>query len=90
MGRYVRENRPLLSPLMQRLLAGVANGKQLKEMAGEQFVSYSTATNTIHEAKKRLKARHLAHAVVKAHGLGYLSHPTGLDFLVIPTLPDSS
>lgn len=87
MAKSVR-NRPLLSPLMQRLLAGVANGKQLKTMASEQFVSYSTATNTVHEAKKRLKAKHLAHAVMVAHGLGYLSHPTGADMMVIPTLPD--
>jgi DNA-binding NarL/FixJ family response regulator len=87
MAGLVRE-RPLLSPLMQRLLSGVANGKQLKEMANEQFVSYSTATNTIHEAKKRLRARHLAHAVIRAHGLGYLSHPTGPDLLVFPLLPE--
>lgn len=83
----VRE-RPLLSPLMQRLLAGYANGKQLKEMASEQFVSYSTATNTVHEAKKRLRARHLAHAVIRAHGLGYLSHPTGPDLTVFPMSPE--
>ncbi len=87
MAPIVRE-RPLLSPLMGRLLAGVANGKQLKEMASEQFVSYSTATNTVHEAKKRLKARHLAHAVIRAHGMGYLSHPTGPDLTVVPLLPE--
>lgn len=87
MAGLVRE-RPLLSPLMQRLLAGVANGKQLKEMALEQFVSYSTATNTVHEAKKRLRARHLAHAVMRAHGMGYLSHPTGSDMTVFPLLPE--
>ena len=73
---------------MQRLLAGVANGKQLKIMASEQFVSYSTATNTVHEAKKRLRAKHLAHAVMIAHGMGYLSHPTGSEMLVLPTLPE--
>ena len=89
MARPIRNtDRPLLSPLMQRLLAGVANGKQLKTMASEQFVSYSTATNTVHEAKKRLKARHLAHAVMIAHALGYLSHPTGSENLVLPTLPE--
>lgn len=87
MARSNRTN-SILSPLMQRLLAGVANGKQLKEMAAEQFVSYSTATNTVHEAKKRLNARHLAHAVTRAHGLGYLSHPTGPDLLVVATTPE--
>lgn len=87
MASTIRE-RPLLSPLMGRLLAGVANGKQLKEMATEYFVSYSTATNTVHEAKKRLKAKHLAHAVIRAHGLGYLSHPTGPDFTVFPISPE--
>lgn len=73
---------PKLSPLMIQLLCGHANGKQLKEMARERYVSYSTATNTVYEAKKRLKANNLAQCVVKAQGFGYLSHPTGPDLTV--------
>ena len=83
----MKKQRPLLSPLMQTLLAGYANGSQLKEMAEDRYVSYSTATNTVYEAKKRLKATNLANAVVKAMGKGYLSHPTGPDLQVFPVLP---
>ena len=77
-------DRKLLSPLMIQLLSGVANGKQLKEMAEDRYVSYSTATNTVHEAKKRLAAKSLAHAVAQAMGKGYLSFPTGPDLQVFP------
>jgi len=84
----MRKPRPLLSPLMQNLLAGYANGQQLKEMAADKYVSYSTATNTVYEAKKRLGAKNLAQAVVKAMGQGYLSHPTGNDLQVFPILPN--
>ena len=76
--------RPKLSPLMINLLAGHANGKQVKEMAKERYVSYSSATQTVAEAKKRLNARSLAHAVIQAQGYGFLSHPTGPDFHVFP------
>lgn len=76
--------RPKLSALMVNLLAGHANGKQVKEMAKERYVSYSSATQTVAEAKKRLQARSLAHAIVRAQGLGFLSHPTGTDMFVFP------
>ena len=84
----MKKQRPLLSPLMQTLLAGHANGQQLKEMAADKYVSYSTATNTVYEAKKRLEAKNLAQAVVKAIGKGYLSMPTGPDLQVFPLSPD--
>lgn len=80
-------NRPLLSPLMQQLLVGHANGKQLKEMAQERYVSYSTATQAVGEAKKRLKAKNLAHAVIKAQGMGFISGPTGAELSVIALTP---
>lgn len=83
-----KKQRPLLSPLMQNLLAGYANGYQLKEMAAEKYVSYSTATNTVYEAKRRLEAKNLAQAVVKAIGKGYLSHPTGAELQVFPIQPN--
>ncbi len=74
--------RPKLSNLMVTLLMGHANGKQVKEMAKERYVSYSSATQTIAEAKRRLEARSLAHAVIRAQGAGYLSFPTGSDLKV--------
>lgn len=74
--------RPKLSPLMVNLLAGHANGKQVKEMARDRYVSYSSATQTVAEAKKRLGARSLAHAIVKAQAFGFLSHPTGSEMFV--------
>ena len=80
-------NRPLLSPLMVTLLIGHANGKQLKEMAQERYVSYSTATQAVGEAKKRLKAKNLAHAVIKAQGMGFISGPTGIDLNVVALIP---
>lgn len=76
-------NKPQLSPLMVHLLMGHANGKQLKEMAKERYVSYSTATNTIYDAKKRLSAKNLAQCVIKAQGYGYLSQPTGPELTVV-------
>lgn len=81
MGEFL--SKPQLSPLMIHLLAGHANGKQLKEMAKERYVSYSTATNTIYEAKKRLSAKNLAQCVIKAQGYGYISHPTGSELHVV-------
>jgi DNA-binding NarL/FixJ family response regulator len=85
----MRKERPLLSPLMQTLLSGYANGAQLKEMAADKYVSYSTATNTVYEAKRRLGAKNLAQAVVKAMGKGYLSVPTGAELQVFPTQPEN-
>jgi DNA-binding NarL/FixJ family response regulator len=76
--------RPKLSNLMVTLLMGHANGKQVKEMAKERYVSYSSATQTIAEAKRRLEARSLAHAVIQAQYCGYLSQPTGSDGKVFP------
>lgn len=78
--------RPKLSQLMVTLLAGHANGKQVKEMAKERYVSYSSATQTVAEAKKRLQARSLAHAIVRAQGLGFISQPTGSDLYVYPLI----
>jgi DNA-binding NarL/FixJ family response regulator len=77
-------HKPKLSALMVNLLAGHANGKQVKEMAKDRYVSYSSATQTVAEAKKRLEARSLAHAIIRAQGLGFLSHPTGPDLFVFP------
>lgn len=74
---------------MRQLLAGYANGSELKEQARERYISYSTATNTVREAKRRLGARNLAQAIVRAQGLGYLSHPTGSELHVFPSLPPS-
>lgn len=76
--------KPKLSLLMLTLLAGHANGKQVKEMAKERYVSYSSATQTVAEAKKRLQARSLAHAIVRAQGMSFLSQPTGPDMHVFP------
>ena len=80
-------NRPLISALMQNLLVGYANGKQLKQMAQERYVSYSTATQAVGEAKKRLKAKNLAQAVIKAQALGFISGPTGAEAEVFPLSP---
>lgn len=67
---------------MVQLIAGHANGKQLKEIARDRYVSYSSATQTAAEAKRRLGATSLANAVVRAQGFGYLSFPTGPDMTI--------
>jgi len=82
MARADRE--PQLTPLMLQLVAAYASGKDLQEIADERFVSYSSASQTVGEAKKRLGARHLAHCVVLAQAYGLLSHPTGPDHVVLP------
>ena len=69
---------------MCQLLAGVANGKEVKELAADRYVSSSSAYNTVNEAKSRLRAQTLSRAIVVAMGKGYLSFPTGPDQLVFP------
>lgn len=83
MARPISEQKIRLSPLMVQLLVGCANGKQLKEIAKERYISYSTATNSVATAKERLSANSISHAVVLAMGVGYLSHPTGPDLQVM-------
>jgi hypothetical protein len=80
-----QRKRPKLSVLMINLLSGHANGKQIKELAKDRYVSYSSATQTVAEAKKRLDAKSLAHAIIRAQGLGFISQPTGPDLFVFPT-----
>lgn len=82
------KEKPLLSPLMKVLLSGCANGKTLRELSEESYVSYSNATNTIDKAKDRLDASTLTQAVVKAMARGYISQPTGASLVVFPMLPD--
>jgi DNA-binding NarL/FixJ family response regulator len=69
---------------MRELLAGVGNGERLQEMADSRYISFSAVHNHLHEAKRRLEAKSLAHAVVLAIGKGYLSLPTGADQRVFP------
>jgi DNA-binding NarL/FixJ family response regulator len=68
---------------MVNLLIGHANGKQVKELAKERYVSYSSATQTVAEAKKRLDARSLAHAIVRAQAFSFISGPTGPEMHVV-------
>lgn len=83
-----RRNRPLLTKTMVKVLARHASGLTLKEVAEEQYVTYSAVTNIIYDAKDRLEADTIAALVMKAHALGYLSHPTGAEDQVFPILPE--
>lgn len=69
---------------MRELLAGVANGERLQLMADQRYISFSAVYNNLAEAKMRLGARTLPHAVVLAIGKGFLSLPTGPDMQVFP------
>lgn len=69
---------------MRELLAGVGNGEKLQLMADQRYISFSAVHNHLHEAKTRLNAKTLSHAVVLAIGKGFLSLPTGADLQVFP------
>jgi len=43
------------------------------------LISRSNAYNTIQEIKNNLEGNNIATCVIRAHALGYLSHPTGID-----------
>lgn len=60
---------------MLEYLARHASGLTLRQIALESFMSYSHVASSINEAKRLLRARTLAAACMKAHGLGMLSEP---------------
>lgn len=83
-------NKPLLTKAMLRILALHASGLSLKDVAKKIYVSYSAVTNTMYDARKRTETKTIAELVMKAHSLGYLSHPTGQNGTVVvldPTDP---
>lgn len=79
----MRKPKPLLTKTMLKILARHASGLSLKEVAKEIFVSYSAVTNTMYEARKRTDTKTIAELVMKAHHLGYLSHPTGGQVVIL-------
>lgn len=85
----MRKKKPLLTQTMLKILARHASGLSLKEVAREIYVSYSAVTNTMYEARKRTGTKTIAELVMKAHSLGYLSHPTGYDPRVVITDPEN-
>jgi DNA-binding NarL/FixJ family response regulator len=89
-GPFRRKQKPLLTAGMTKILALHASGLTLKEIAQKIFVSYSAVTNTMYDARSRVNADTTAELIMKAHDLGYLSHPTGPDGRVIPLDPFAS
>jgi DNA-binding NarL/FixJ family response regulator len=73
----MRKEKPILTKRMLEILAMHASGLTLKEVARKIFVSYSAVTNSVYDARKRTDTDTIAELVMKAHSLGYLSHPTG-------------
>ena len=71
--------------MMLEILAQHASGYRLKEIAGRVYLSYPRVTGIAGEAKRELGVQTLAGAVIRAHALGYLSHPTGPEGRVFPT-----
>lgn len=80
--------KPLLTKTMLKILALHASGLSLKKIAKNIYVSYSAVTNTMYEARKRTDTHTIAELVMKAHSLGYLSHPTGPDQSICVLTPD--
>lgn len=81
------ESIPELTPIQVRILAAQASGKTQKQIAEEFYMTLGHVSNTTSEARKRLGAKTLAAAVMRAHRLGYLSSPTGPDLTVFPNEP---
>ena len=73
--------------MMVEILAQHASGYRLKEIAGRVYLSYPRVTGIAGEAKRELGVKTLAGAVLRAHKLGYLSHPTGPELRVFPLDP---
>jgi DNA-binding CsgD family transcriptional regulator len=89
MARFVRrKQKPLLTPTMTKILARHASNLYLKEVAKEQYISYSAVTNNMYQARKRLEVQTMAALVAKATALGYLTQATGPDHQVFPSQPD--
>lgn len=72
---------------MTKILALHASGLTLKEVAKKIFVSYSAVTNMMYDARQRMEAETTAELIMRAHDLGYLSHPTGAEHTVFPLNP---
>lgn len=85
--KIMPRSRPLLTKTMLKILARHASGLTLKEVASEQYISYSAVTNAMYDARQRMEVGSLAGLVMRAHALGYLSHPTGTEQRVFPTQP---
>jgi len=81
--------KPLITPTQLKILARHASGLSLKEVASECFISYSAVTNYMYDIRFRLGVGSNAAAVMRAHDLGYLTHPTGADHQVFPSHPDT-
>ena len=64
-----------LTPRMADILARHASGLNMRQVATEMFLSYSSVANTVQDIRKRLGANTLAACVIRAHQLGYLSDP---------------
>lgn len=79
--------KPILTPTMVKILARHASGLKLTEVADEIYISYSAITNAMLEARRRTGSGTIAGLVMRAHDLGFLSHPTGPDQQVFPLDP---
>lgn len=80
--------KPFLTKTMLRILSLNASGLSLTDIAAKIFVSYSAVTNTMYEARERTGTKTISELVMKAHSLGYLSHPTGPDQVVCVLTPE--
>ena len=67
--------KPVLTPLMARVLARHASGISLKQIATEIYSSERSVWALSEAIKKRLEAKNLTQATLRAHQLGYITLP---------------
>lgn len=61
-----------MTPRQREMLAHVANGMTLNEVGQKLHVSYHTVRNSLDDAKERVGAKSLAHAVLVGLREGFL------------------
>jgi DNA-binding NarL/FixJ family response regulator len=75
---------PQLNDKQIDILARHASGRSIKRVALDLHYSPGYVNNVVQQIKSALHVRTLAACVMRAHALGYLSHPTGPDGTVVP------
>ena len=83
MARVVRKDPKQLTALEVKVLALSASGLNYREIAQALYMSYSAVCDRAYSVKQKLGVDTLTAAAMRAHALGYLSHPTGPDLTVV-------
>ena len=85
MDQFLRRSASLTETQVQ-LLALVSSGYSLADAGRKMHFSRSHAYNEIQQVKAELGVASITALAMRAHALGFLSHPTGADMAVVATL----